>query len=107
MELIFLPLLKTIAVECLLAAVIFRRGRTVYAVLLCNVLTNPVLNALLFYLTGLFGRTGYQWGLPVLETAAVITEAWVLHYFLGWNGRKSAGISVFLNLASFLSGLFV
>ena len=62
-DIIFLPLLCTLLIECALSAALFRNKRTVYGVFLCNLLTNPLMNAALYFLSWLLGWPGYILGI--------------------------------------------
>lgn len=95
----------TAGIECLLAAVLFRKGRSVYCVFLCNLLTNPAVNAALIFAYRYGGRRGYHAALWPLELLVVVTEAFVLKRMLSLQTGKAAGASFLLNLASLSAGL--
>ncbi|MBO5197021.1 MAG: hypothetical protein J6B85_00660 [Lachnospiraceae bacterium] len=97
MNLLIVPLVLTAAIECLIGGVLFRNRRTIYGIFLCNLLTNPVMNVLLYFITKELGWVGYLLGFPVLELLVVIVEAVVLRYLLDFPGWKAALVSFGLN----------
>lgn len=102
-------LLLTVAVEGVIMAFQTRSMTKVKASLLCNMLTNPLLNALLMLGTYLFCWTtesiGYYIALFVLEVVVVIVEGKVYSLLKTFESGKKAYIaSVALNLSSFLVG---
>ena len=68
-------LLITIIVEGIIIFLLFRKKIYVYYSLLCNMLTNPLLNLLLLFTVKILGQESYFLSLIVLEIAAIITEA--------------------------------
>ena len=73
-------------------------------VLLCNVLTNPLLVSLNVLFTFYFGRTGYWCSLAVLEAAAFLAEAAVYRWMPPCR-KHPLFLSAVLNGCSFLFGL--
>lgn len=100
-------LLLTLAVECGLAGLIFRRRAVAAACLWANLLTNPALNLLLCAWRMLFYATlpGYYGVLTLLEVLAVAAEAWAYRAALGWRWKNALGVSLGLNAASYLAGV--
>ncbi len=95
----------TVLVEGGLVALLFHSRRFVYYSFLCNLLTNPALNLLLALCVTLLGAVWYWPALALLEIAVVLTEAFVYRLLCGFTFTKALGLSVLLNLASFLIGL--
>lgn len=87
----------TAALECGLAALLFRNRRVLYAVFLCNLLTNPAMNLLLGLLVYRWGPAAYWWGLGVLEAAVAVAEAAVLRALCRWDWKKALPVSLLLN----------
>lgn len=106
-DIIFLPLLCTLLIECALSAALFRNKRTVYGVFLCNLLTNPLMNAALYFLSWLLGWAGYILGIFFLELIVIGVEAAVLTRFLEWKPAKAAGVSLLLNIISCAAGIWL
>ena len=106
-DVIVLPLLCTLLIACLLSVLLFRSGRAVYGVFLCNLLTNPLMNAGLYLLSRQLGWAGYFLGLPVLEGIVVVAEAVVLARFLEWRPIRAAGTSILLNALSCGAGVLL
>ena len=101
-------LLLTLAVEGLIAAVWFRDGKVIWAVLLCSVVTNPLVNGLYALLVRFLPGAGWQLALQlVLEAAVVAAEALLLRAMLGWEMKKALIVSFVLNAASYLAGLLL
>ncbi len=106
---LFGALLLTVAVEGVIMALATKSVTKVKASLLCNLLTNPLLNALLMLGTYIFCWTtesiGYYIALFVLEVAVVIVEGKVYSCLNAFQSDKKAYIASFaLNLSSFLVG---
>lgn len=84
-----------------------RRWQPVYYTLLCNLLTNPLLNLALLLAYHAGGR-GLYWALvPLLECAVVLGEGLLLARLNGWRYRKSILASLLLNGLSFGLGLLL
>lgn len=86
---------------------ITKKPRDIYYSFLCNLLTNPALNAVLF-LAVFFGGAGlYTPLLAVLEISVVFIEALIYRTLAGWKIKKSLLISLILNGASLCVGLLL
>lgn len=99
----------TVAVEGIVAMITTRSKEVVKASVLCNLLTNPMLNALLIFGTFFFGwngqSVGYYVTLSVLEIAVVFVEGEVYRYLSLFDRRKKAYLMSFIfNLSSFAVG---
>lgn len=95
----------TVAVECSATALLLSR-RAAYAALLCNLLTNPLLNALLLLCEALW-PAGRAAALALLETAVVAVEAALLARLLRVPLRQALPLSLLLNALSFGAGLLL
>ena len=102
-----LNLVVTSVVEGSLIYLLFRRRSYVYYSLLCNLLTNPAVNLILFLAAGAFGAGSYYPCLIILEILAVLVEAWVYRMLCPFTMTKAAGLSLLLNLASYLCGFLI
>jgi hypothetical protein len=99
--------LLTAAVEGAVMFIMYRKPIYSYYTLLCNMLTNPAMNAVLFASSIISGRDAYIPLLIICESAAVIVECSVLHYLTGLGYKKSLLTSLLLNSASYFSGLLL
>ena len=99
-------LVLTIAIECGLS-LIFRSKQLTYAVLLCNLLTNPLLNFLLLLYLTFFGQEFYFVALAVLETVVVFVEGCIFILILDYRPLKAFSLSLFFNSASFCIGFLL
>ena len=97
----------TLAVECTLAGLIFRRRAPVMYVALCSVMTNPVANLLALGAVGLWGLTAWWPAVAVIECAVVAVEAALLHRLLEVGYWRALALSLVLNGASFGLGLLI
>ena len=97
--------LLTVAIECGLAC-IFRSAKLVYAVFLCNLLTNPLLNLLLI-LYRQFVSSRYGWLLAALEIAVLFGEAALIRAMTGAPYSRTLLQSLLFNGGSFLIGLML
>lgn len=98
-------LLLTIAAEGLLMLLLRRSWRDAYAVTLCNLLTNPVMNLLLMLLVRWLGRGAYWPALFVLELGVFFTEGLLLPKMTTLSGRQGFFYAAVLNGASLALGL--
>ena len=99
--------LLTVVLEggALLLAV--RRWRPVYVSFLCNLLTNPAVNALVAGLTLWLGVGAYFPCLLAVELAVVCCETAVYRLLLGLSWRRAGLWSLGLNAFSCLAGLVI
>ena len=94
----------TLVIECAAAAVIgIRKIKDFLFVILVNVMTNPVLVSLTFFIRLAYGRTAYYCSLAALEIAAVLIEGAVYKFTLK-NRINPFLISLILNTSSFFIG---
>lgn len=111
---LLIPLVLTLAIEVPVAAAMgLRTRREIWAVVLVNLVTNPLLN--LFVLTAAyFSGWGVLFGggsvsssvvVGVLEVSVVIAEWRLLLWAVGGSSRKMLLTSIAMNAASFLFGL--
>jgi len=103
---ILLALGLTILIECGLSLV-FRSRQLTYSVLLCNLLTNPLLNLLMLLTLYFWGLRFYYPLLAVLEVAVVLVEAFVIRLMMHYRTTKAILVSLLLNAASFFAGLLL
>ena len=97
----------TAAAETGLAFLLEYRRRDLLFVALANMLTNPPV-VVLTYLSGLFwGREAKLIALVALEAAAYLTEALIYRNTLTGKKLNPFILSLILNAASFVCGLFI
>lgn len=101
------PLLITIAVECSLVFIFFKKPKYSYYVLLLNILTNPLLNFIMLIYYSYMGMVYYYVLLYTLEVVVVITEGILFSKMTDIKLWKSLLVSFALNAASYLSGLII
>lgn len=97
----------TIGVEGAAMFLLSRRWRFAYYSLLCNLLTNPLLNLILLLLAPLGGPALYYGALAVLELAVCAGEGLLYAKLCGWPLRRALPASLGLNALSFIAGLLV
>lgn len=96
----------TILIEGALAALLFGRWHAVYATLLCNLLTNPLVNLILLFVLRLSPGL-YVPALSVLELCVVLGEGLLLRKLLPRPFPRALAVSLLLNAASFGAGLLL
>lgn len=98
----------TIFAELTVALILgLRRKVQLFLVFLANVITNP-LTVYIVNLLHCYGNVAAEYTvLGFLEIAAVVTEALIYRYALGWSPKKALLFSMLLNAASFLLGMTV
>lgn len=99
-------LVLTILIEGAAILIWFRRRDFVYYSLLCNLLTNPALNLLLFCAVRYF-HAPYFGALLALEIAAVLIESLVYARLCPLPYRRALFVSFALNLLSCGAGLLI
>ena len=107
---ILYPLICTIVIECGLALVITKNFRFTYCVLLCNMLTNPLLNLVLIILSTTILKAEnplFYCITGILEITVIITEAWLLIKMQNLSIKKAIAISFVLNISSVGIGFFL
>lgn len=100
-------LVVTAAVEGAAVLCVRRDKRFLFYSLLCNLLTNPLVNLLLILSVWWLGGSAYYPALALLEVLAVAAEAVVYHRLGGLSKRVSLWLSLLLNALSFLAGLLL
>ena len=100
-------LVVTAAVEGAAVLWIRRDRHFLFYSLLCNLLTNPLVNLLLVLSVWGLGRDAYYPALALLEVLAVAAEAVVYRRLGGLSKRWSLWLSLLLNALSFLAGLLL
>lgn len=101
---IVVALTLTLIVECGFS-LLFRSRQLTYAVLLRNLLTNPLLNLLLLLYATIIGQEFYLVVLGALEVLVVFVEAPVIWLMTGFRLPKAFLLSLFFNALSFGVGL--
>ncbi|MBR0507731.1 MAG: hypothetical protein IJJ86_03900 [Clostridia bacterium] len=99
-----LALLLTEAIEIPVCLLFGMRGKELLIVLLANVITNPLVNALLLLGTAVTNLP-YAVMLAALEVAAVVAE-WLVYRSLT-EAKRPFLISLAANAASFGAGLII
>lgn len=96
----------TVSIECGAAALLLRSRHVTYAVLLGNLLTNPLLNGLLLLADACLPGVR-PWALLPLELAATVGEGALLRRLSGLPARRADPLSLLLNALSFGAGLLL
>jgi hypothetical protein len=103
---VFTALLATVLLEGLMMLMLFRNWRYFYYILLCNLLTNPAINIIL-YVVYYFFPSAYYSALISLEIIVVLIEARILKLLCGFTVKKSLLVSFVLNAFSYFVGLLL
>lgn len=100
---LFINFAATALVEGAAVRLFVTDRRLVYYSVLCNLLTNPMLNALLSLAVVRLGAE-YAPALLFLELAAVITEAVVYRLLTDFSFARALALSLVLNALSYSFG---
>ena len=100
-------LLLTLLIEGAAISLIFKSKKYVYYSILCNLLTNPALNLILWAAVRVFGIDAYYPTLFMAEVTVVVVEAIMYRYICGFGIRKAVLLSAFLNILSFMVGIII
>ena len=84
------------------------RRQLIKTSLLCNVITNPIMNIILaifaVYVTNLTAYTGI---VIVMEIAVIMFEAFIFYNLIEESIKKCVVISVIINICSFIVGFLI
>lgn len=100
-------LLLTILIEGIVIFLLFRKLEFVYYSMLCNILTNPALNLILLLATSFLGASCYSAALLILESLAILVEAYVLKLLCRFTYKKAIAVSGLMNILSCTAGLLI
>ena len=100
------PLLLTIAIEAGIAYICgIKQRKEQRMLLLCNLLTNPLLNLALYAKQYFSGIPFPFYALLLFELLIVFAESFLLHFLCGAKNRRFLPVSFLCNAASFGVGL--
>lgn len=100
------PLLLTIAIEAGIAYICgIKQRKEQRMLLLCNLLTNPLLNLALYAKQYFSGIPFPFYVLLLFELLIVFAESFLLHFLCGAKNRRFLPVSFLCNAASFGVGL--
>lgn len=102
-----LCLVLTIIIEGIVIFIKYSRWDYVYYSFLCNILTNPMLNLLLYLLVWGLGLEIYLPALIVLEIIVVIVEAYIYKILCKFSKKEALKLSILLNISSYLIGVVI
>ena len=100
-----ISLALTIVLELSAAAVVGLRGRDLLLTIIVNMLTNPIVTAAFYILSGTT-ELSEQLIKAFLEIWAIVTE-WLIYRKYGVNIKRPLLLSVGLNGFSFFSGMLI
>lgn len=105
--LLFLLLIPTCIIEMIPLLILKNRGKWIKTSLLCNVITNPIINLLLGILTCITTNNIILiLATVVLELSVVGFEAFIYYNVMDARVKKCVVISLLTNICSFAIGLF-
>lgn len=103
---IIYALLFTVVIEGIVMLLLTRSGRWVYCSILCNLVTNPVINLVLMLIRRSSGSDAlYLTATAVGEVLVLIAEAHLYRFMTGAARRRCYLLSAVTNLVSFTAGL--
>ncbi len=99
-------LLLTIAIEIIVAIFFgYRKKSEIATIIFINLITNPLLNYLLF-INGYFGITQINTtAILFLEIIIVLVEWLLLRFALQQNSKKLFALSLVMNFCSYIAGV--
>lgn len=103
-----IALLLTIAIEIIVAIFFgFRKKSEIATIIFINLITNPLLNYLLF-INGYFGiSTINTMTIIFLEVLVVLVEWLLLRFTLEQNSKKLFTLSLAMNFCSYIAGVLI
>ena len=104
----FKCLVLTIIIELIIAIIIGIRGKkNIINVVLVNIITNPLVVTLPFFLLIVFNYQVYKYSIYFLEVITLITEGFIYYKVLDYKRINPFIISLILNGASYLLGFVI
>ena len=104
----FKCLVLTIIIELIIAIIIGIRGKkNIINVVLVNIITNPLVVTLPFFLLIVFNYQVYKYSIYFLEAITLITEGFIYYKVLDYKRINPFIISLILNGASYLLGFVI
>ena len=101
-------LFSTIIVESLFAFILkVRKGKDFVNIILVNILTNPIVNAVPFYMNIKYGVTYRDISLLILEILAVLVEGFIYSKYLDYKKIKPYLLALILNICSYFIGVII
>ena len=101
-------LLSTIIVEMLLAFILkVRSGKDYINIILVNILTNPIVNAVPFYMNIKHGVIYRNIFLFILEALTVLIEGFIYSKYLNYKKIKPYLLALILNFCSYFTGVII
>ncbi len=101
-------LISTILIETIIAFVLkVRKGKDFLNVILVNILTNPIVNAIPLYVNVNYGITYRNASLLILEILAIIVEGFIYKKYLDYKRLKPYLLSLILNFSSYFIGVII
>ncbi len=100
-------LLITLTVELLVGLLLQIRGKDLIIIVLVNIMTNPLLNALVICVNYYYGLKVRLIVLIILELLAFISEGFVYYKFYKKKYINGFIISLILNLSSYFIGSII
>lgn len=101
-------ILLTIAIEIVVAIFFgYRKKLEIATIIFINLITNPLLNYLLF-INGYFGITQINTAaILFLEIVIVLVEWLLLKFVLQQNSKKLFALSLVMNFCSYIAGVLI
>lgn len=105
---IIISLIGTILLELILSLCLgIRKKQDLLNIILVNILTNPIVVVIPFILNIYYGSVTRHISLAILEILAVFLEGYIYYKVLQDKKRNPYLLSLYLNLFSYLCGLFI
>lgn len=104
-----IALLLTIVIEVIVAIFFgYRKKLEIVAIIIINLITNPLLNYLLFINNNYFGITHVNSVIILfLEIIVILVEWLLLRYILQKNPNKLFVLSLTMNFCSYIVGVLI
>ena len=100
-------LLLTILIETLIAFILGYRKKDLLNVILVNIVTNPIVVTIPVYFNVKYGLLERNISLAILEVTTLFTEGFIYNKYLNRRKINPFVLSLLLNLASYLLGVFI
>ena len=108
LQIMVFDLLSTIIMEMFFAFVLrVKKWKDYLNIILVNILTNPIVNAVPFYMNIKYGVTYRNISLFVLEILTVLEEGFIYSKYLNYKKINPYLLALILNICSYFIGVII
>lgn len=100
-------LISTIIIELIIAIILKIKGKDLINVILVNIMTNPIVVTIPYYLNVNYGLIYRNISLFILEILTVISEGYIYKKYLDFKEINPYLLALILNISSYTIGIII